>query len=46
MKDITKRDLISFKYSKDINYSFKNILKLIKATYSKVGKLSPLDIRY
>ncbi len=46
MKDVAKRDLISFECSKDVNYSFKNVLKLIKAAYSEVGKLSPFDVGY
>ena len=46
MRDVDKRERVSFECNKDADYSFANIKKLIKAAYSEVGKLSPFDPGY
>ena len=36
----------TFECDKDANYSYKNVLKLIKATQSETGKVGRSDLEY
>ena len=46
MNDASKRDLVSFECNKDLDYYFATVVRLIKAAYSEVGKVSPFNPGY
>ena len=46
MHDVGKRERISFECNKDADYSYANVLRLIKAAYSEIGKTNPFDPNY
>ena len=46
MHDEEKRGRISFECNKNADYTFTNVLKLIKAAYSEIGKANPFDPGY
>ena len=46
MRDVDKRERVSFECNKDADYSYPNVTKLIKAAYSEIGKTSPFDPGY
>ena len=46
MKDKTKREQVNFECSKDSDYTFTTVEKLVKAAYSEIGKPNPFDPGY
>lgn len=46
MHDGERRGRVSFECNKNADYSYPNVLKLIKAAYSEIGKANPFDPGY
>ena len=46
MRDLGKRERVSFECNKDHDYSFTTVQRLVRAAYSEVGKLTPFDPGY
>jgi len=44
--NIVKRDIISFEYNKDFDYTYNYVIKLIKAAYSEFKKINPFEPSY
>ena len=46
MRDVNKRNIISFKYNKNVNYVFIIIIQFIKTTYNEINKINSFNFEY
>ena len=46
MRNVNKRDTISFEYNKNVDYAFVIIVRLIKVTYNEINKINSFDFEY
>ena len=46
IRDVNKRNIISFKYNKNINYVFIIIIQFIKTAYNEINKINSFNFEY
>ena len=46
MRDVNKRNIISFECNKNVDYVFIIIIRLIKIVYNEINKINSFDLEY
>lgn len=46
MRDVDKRQQVTFECNKDSDYSFPTVLRFMQAAYSEIGRMNPFDPGY
>ena len=46
MRNVNKKNTISFKYNKNANYAFIIIIRLIKVIYNEINKINSFNFEY
>ena len=46
IRDVNKRNIISFECNKNVDYVFVIIIRLIKIVYNEINKINSFDLEY
>ena len=46
MRNVNKKNTISFEYNKDIDYAFIIVIRFIKIVYNEINKINSFNLEY